>query len=173
MSTLQAVAPPVEHAPSVLCVGIADYAVAAGAAQLVTNGLGSCVAIVLYDRERKVGGLAHILLPNEVLSASQELPGKFASSAIPVMLRRMRELKAIGVINARIVGGASMFAPLLGSGAPSLGARNIASARAALAEAGIPIVGEDVGGDHGRSVTFDIQAGTVHVRSIAKGDVHL
>ncbi len=161
------------HTASHMLVRIADYAVAAGSTQLVTNGLGSCVAIVLYDRDAKVGALAHILLPNEVLSALHELPGKFASSAIPVMVRRMRELKGTGGIEARLVGGASMFAPLLVAGAPSLGARNVSSARTALAEAGIPIVGEDVGGDHGRSVTFDLDTGSVHVRSIARGDVHL
>jgi len=156
-----------------ISVRIADLAVAGGESVLVTNGLGSCVAIVLYEREAKVGALAHILLPNEVLSAATEPAGKCASSAVPAMVERMRALNGTGEIEARLVGGASMFAPLLIPGALSLGARNIVAARAALAAADISVVGEDVGGDHGRSVTFDVKTGRVFVRSVAKGDVHL
>jgi chemotaxis protein CheD len=154
-------------------VRIADLAVAGGASVLVTNGIGSCIAIALYERSARVGGLAHILLPNEVLTTSHEPPGKCASSAIPAMVRRMRELKGTGEIEARLIGGASMFAPLLIPGALSLGARNIAAARAALAAADIPVVGEDVGGDHGRSVHFSLEDGSLLVRSVAKGDVRL
>ncbi len=43
-------------------VGIADLA-AATEGTLTTIGLGSCVAIVLYDAQARVGGLAHVLLP--------------------------------------------------------------------------------------------------------------
>src|SRR5262245_65587137 len=39
--------------------------VAATGGMLVTIGLGSCVAIALYDPEAHVAGLAHVLLPSE------------------------------------------------------------------------------------------------------------
>lgn len=154
-------------------VRIADYAVGERGSVLVTNGIGSCVAIVLYERAAKIGALAHILLPNDSLTAVHQPPAKSATAAVPVMLRRMRELNGSGEIEARLVGGASMFAPLLIPGALSLGSRNIAAARAACAAADIPIVGEDVGGDHGRSVVFDVDDGSLLVKSIAKGDVRL
>ncbi len=156
-----------------ITVRIADFAVGASDAVLVTNGIGSCVAIALYDPSARVGALAHVLLPNEMLSASSEPAGRCASSAVPVMVRRIRELQGAGELQARLIGGASMFAPLLIPGALSLGARNIASARAALAVAEIPVVGEDVGGDHGRSVRFDLASGSLVVASVAKGDVRL
>jgi len=154
-------------------VGIADYAVGNAPTELVTNGIGSCVAIALYDRVSKVGALAHVLLPHELLSAAQQPPAKSASTAVPRMVTRMRELQSSGTIEARLIGGASMFAPLLIPGALSLGARNIAAARAACVAADIPVVGEDVGGDHGRSVTFRLDDGSLLVRSVAKGDVQL
>jgi chemotaxis protein CheD len=156
-----------------IMIGIADYAVADAPAQLVTNGIGSCVAIALYDRVSKIGALAHILLPHELLSAAQQPPAKSASTAVPRMVTRMREMRSAGQIEARLIGGASMFAPLLIPGALSLGARNILAARAACTAADIPVVGEDVGGDHGRSVTFRLDDGSVLVHSIAKGDVQL
>ena len=156
-----------------ITVRIADYAAAAKHAMLVTNGLGSCVGIALYDASASVGALAHILLPNVHLSVISSSPGKCASTAVPAMVRRMRELGATGEIEARLIGGASMFAPLLIPGSLSLGARNVAAARAACAAAEIPIVAEDVGGDHGRSVVFDVDDGSLLVKSIAKGDVRL
>ena len=45
-------------------VKVADYAVASTGV-IATIGLGSCVAIALYDPTARVGGLAHILLPDE------------------------------------------------------------------------------------------------------------
>ncbi len=154
-------------------VRIADYAVAESGSVLITNGIGSCVAIVLYERAAKIGALAHILLPHDSLTAVHEPPAKSASAAVPVMVRRMRELNGTGEIEARLVGGASMFAQLLVPGSMPLGSRNILSARAACAAANIPVVAEDVGGDHGRSVVFDIDSGSLLVKSIAKGDVRL
>lgn len=154
-------------------VRIADYAVGESGSVLVTIGLGSCVAIVLYEREAKIGALAHILLPHDSLTAVHEPPAKSATAAVPVMVRRMRELNGNGGIEARLVGGASMFAQLLAPGSLSLGSRNIVAARAACAAAEIGIVGEDVGGAHGRSVVFDVANGRVLVKSIAKGDVRL
>jgi len=154
-------------------VPIAEYAVARDDAVLVTIGIGSCVAIVLWDRESRVGALAHILLPNELLTATHEPPAKAAATAVPAMVRGMRERASKGAIEARLVGGASMFGTLLIPGAISLGARNTAAARTALADAGIAVIGEDTGGDYGRSVYFDVRDGSVLVRTVSKGDVRL
>lgn len=154
-------------------VNIAEYAVSASCVTLATIGLGSCIAIVLHDLRANVGALAHVLLPSEALSTQRNMPGKFAATAVPAMLGRMRELGARGDIRARLVGGASMFAALLPAGAPALGTRNIAAARAACLANGVPVVAEDVGGSHGRSVYLDVREGGLLVRSLAKGDVQL
>lgn len=156
-----------------ITVNIADYAVGSAPLRLVTLGLGSCVAIVLHAAEARVGGLAHVLLPNVNLTSEHVTPAKCPASAVPAMVRRMRELGAGDDIVARLVGGASMFTPLLAPGALSLGARNVAATHAACSAAGIPIRGEDVGGAHGRSVYFDVATGDVLVRSMQMGDVRL
>jgi chemotaxis protein CheD len=154
-------------------VGIADYAAASGSVSIATMALGSCIAIVLHDVRAGVGALAHVLLPNPALSNRQDLPGKFSSTAIPAMLLRMRELGSKYSVSARIVGGASMFAPLVAAGALPLGARNIAAARAACGAHGITVLGEDVGGTHGRNVFLNVRDGSVLVRSLSMGDVAL
>jgi chemotaxis protein CheD len=155
-------------------VRMAEAAVEQGSVTLTTVGLGSCVAIVLHDAQRQIGGLAHILLPSETLSQDRANRAKFPATAVPFLLERMRALGARpGDVVAKLVGGASMFTALLPTSGLQMGERNLIATRAALAQAGIPIVAEDVGGGHGRSVRFHVSTGVVDVRSIAKGDVVL
>lgn len=150
-------------------VKIAEWAVAPAPATIVTIGLGSCVAIVLHDAKARVGGMAHVLLPSP--SADGQRPGKCPSTAVPHLLAEMRALGAHGTITARLVGGASLFGSLLsGKGVGAMGERNVTASRLALAAANVRVVGEVVGGDVGRSVSFDVATGRVDVRSVRDGD---
>ena len=72
-----------------LMVRVADLKAGSGEDVLVTLGLGSCVAILLFDNESKVGGLAHILLPSRSLSRGTENPAKFPHAAVPAMVAEM------------------------------------------------------------------------------------
>ncbi len=155
-------------------VKVADFAVAGEPAVLSTIGLGSCVAIALFDRDRRVGGLAHVLLPSETMARDRGNRAKFPASAVPLLVERMKALGARqGKIIAKIAGGASMFTNLLATGGPQMGERNVSATRHALERAGIPILAQDVGGEHGRSVYFHLCDGRLLVRSLLKGDVVL
>lgn len=154
-------------------VRVADYAVAKGDILLSTIGLGSCVAIAIYDPATRVGGLAHILLPAEGLSRDSSNPAKFPGTAVPLLLAEMKKLGARGPFSARIVGGSSMFGALLPAGGINMGERNAAASRQALELAGVRLEGQDVGGDHGRSVYFRLADGRITVRSLKKGELVL
>ena len=139
-------------------VKVADYAVAA-TGTISTIGLGSCVAIILYDAR------AH-----ETMSRDRSNPAKVPGTAVPLLLGEMRLLGGrVERIRAKIVGGASMFGNLIPSGGINVGERNIAAVRGALSHAKIPIIAEDVGADHGRSVFLFLDDGRVEVRSLKKG----
>ena len=148
---------------------IAHHAVAQGRSRLVTIGLGSCVAITIHDRMAKLGGLAHVLLPDASLGRGIENRARYASSAVPLLLEEMQALGASGPFSASLVGGAALFGPLLAFGG-SVGARNVVAARAALAAARVPVLGEDVGGESGRTVSFDVSTGSVKVKSVRGGE---
>jgi chemotaxis protein CheD len=152
-------------------VKVADYAVRQGALVITTIGLGSCVAIALYDRDTRTGALAHILLPSQAMSRETSNPAKFPETIVPLMLE---EMYALGTRNARvsakIVGGASMFGQLGNGTGINVGERNVAATREALAAAGVPIIAEDTGLDYGRSVYFHLADGRLEVRSLKKGD---
>jgi chemotaxis protein CheD len=150
-------------------VRVADYA-AATDGTISTIGLGSCVAIVLYDGVARVGGLAHVLLPNEDMSRDRSNPAKFPATALPLVLGDMRQLGAnLDRVKAKIIGGASMFGNLIPPGGINIGERNIIAVREALADIKVPIVAEDTGSDYGRSVYLFVRDGRVEVRSLRKG----
>jgi chemotaxis protein CheD len=154
-------------------VRVAEAAIAQGDAVLTSIGLGSCVAIVLYDRGPRVGGLAHILLPSDSMARDRSNRAKFPSTAIPLLLEEMRALGASERrVAARLVGGASMFTSLI-TGSLQIGERNLIATRAALGRHRIPIIAEASGGGHGRSVYFYLADGRVEVRSMAQGHVVL
>jgi chemotaxis protein CheD len=153
-----------------LVVRVADLQVGAGEDTLVTVGLGSCVAIVLHDAEARVGGLAHVLLPSPALARDDGRPARFPQSAVPRLLELMAAKGAQpGRIRARLAGGASMFAALAPPGAIQMGERNLVASRQALASNGVPLVGEAVGGDFGRTVRLRVSDGAVEVRTVAHG----
>jgi chemotaxis protein CheD len=145
-----------------------------GVGTLTILGLGSCVAVVLYDEASRVGGLAHVLLPDPSYSRDSDRRGRYASTAIPALLEEVVVAGAARTrVTARLVGGACMFQELLPADQPHLGARNVDAARVALTRDGISIVAEDVGGDFGRSIHFDLADGRLRVSSQARGQIEI
>jgi len=153
-------------------VKVAEWAAERGEGVLVTLGLGSCVAIMLYDAERRAGAMAHVLLPSISLARDISNRAKFPETAVPLLIER---LKALGAdprrLSAKLAGGASMFSQLATPGTIQMGERNVLAARSALRGAGIPIVREAVGGERGRSVRFYLKDGRVEIRSVGTNEL--
>jgi chemotaxis protein CheD len=129
-----------------------------------TGSVGSCVVIALFDTEKRVGGLAHAMLPHRKNNLTgDKYPARYVDEAINNLLEG---LKAVGAnkknILAKLVGGASMFKKLTEE-KNSIGSQNIQMARQKLQELGIPIDGEDTGGSSGKMVIFDLKTGIVDV----------
>ena len=155
-------------------VRVADLRAGVAHDTLMTVGLGSCVAIVLYDAQARVGGMAHILLPSPALSRNDSNPAKFPQSAVPRLIELMADRGArVQRITARLAGGASMFSALAPPGTIQMGERNLVAARQVLSSYGLPLVGEAVGGDFGRTVRLRVSDGRVEVTTVAHGVQHL
>ncbi|OVE85626.1 chemotaxis protein CheD [Natronolimnobius baerhuensis] len=155
--------------PSSVQVGISELVVSDGTEDgdetLKSYGLGSCLAIALYDPETGIGGLAHAMLPDgDTADHSDRKPGKYADTAIRALLRRMVEQGAsYTAVEAKLAGGSDMFD--FDSFGDGVGQRNIVAARDELDRLGVPIVAEDVGGDRGRTVEFTPESGTLLVKT--------
>lgn len=147
-------------------VGVGDVAVSNNTNVIVsTFALGSCVGIVVYDSEVKVGGLIHIMLPDSTLSPdkAQRQPAMFADTGIPLMFRNLMGLRAERRrLKAFVAGGASVIS---GSDMFKIGERNIAAVKKMINTLGIPVIKADIGGVNNRTVHLNINTGEVSLKT--------
>ena len=132
--------------------------------------LGSCLGLVLYDRRRRLGGLAHILLPESTGELHQ--PGKYVDTAVPFLLD---EIKRLGVgqlkLEAKLIGAASMFATT--ASPRQIGQQNVAACERILGQLQIPIVARHCGGNQGRRITFNSGTGAVRIEMVGRKRIEL
>lgn len=148
-------------------VGIADAAVVYSPDKLITMGLGSCIGIALYDSEKKIGGLVHIMLPDSRQFKNIVNPLKYADLGIENLLKRMLNLGCRKTsITAKIAGGASMFNFPDKKISSDVGRRNSEAAIEVIKGLSIPLLAEDVGGNKGRTMIFDSKDGRITIKSI-------
>lgn len=134
---------------------------------LVTPALGSCVGVTLWDAFQRRGGMAHIMLPSPSDTRIEGLADRFATVAIPRLAEMVAAGSNIRRLVAKIAGGATMFGSE--DTAASIGSRNVAEVKRQLALLRIPLVAEDTGGSHARTIELHLDTGVVVVRSYRYG----
>jgi len=146
-------------------VGVGDFKLAGPGETLGCIGLGSCIGIILHDRFTRFGGIAHAMLPFYEEGRDRSRPAKYVDTAVYVLIDALVEK---GVtrrnINAKLVGGASMFS-FRASDILDIGNRNIRAAHRTIEVERIRLLSEDVGGNHGRTITLDMDSGAVTIRT--------
>jgi len=164
---------PLSDDPGVLEVGIGEIRMGEAPKRLLTPALGSCVAIALYDSFSKRGCLSHIMLPHRPESVPPgKDSGRFADTAVSEMVAMLRESGSLQRrLVAKIAGGAAMFRG--DTAAAGIGGRNIVEVKRQLALMSVPLLAEDTGEAHARTVEFVLDTGEVLVRSYQFGIVRL
>lgn len=148
-----------------ISVGMGELEVTSNAGAVLATFVGSCVALCLYDPQAKVGGMAHIMLPDGSKNPSEPASGaKYAEQALENTLNKMAEKGAAPErIMAKIAGGAKIFSHEGSEDMFAIGLRNTESVKKLLQDRGIRIAGEDVGQTYGRWVRLNMQTGQVKV----------
>ena len=148
-------------------LGVGEVAVSNNASVTIsTYALGSCVAVVAYDKPAGVGGIIHIMLPDSRLSPERaaQQPAMFADTGLPLMLKSMKDLKAKrDNIRAFVAGGASVIA---GSDMFKVGERNILRVQELARSLAIPVIKTDIGGVNNRSLQLEIATGIVTLKTV-------
>ena len=150
-------------------VGMADMKTCTAPDSLTTLGLGSCVGIVLYDINKKVAGMVHIMLPDSTKIMHNENKFKFADTGIQETLNHMIRRGAVKTqIKAKIAGGAQMFSFQSNNELLRVGDRNVEATKYILKNLGIPIVAEDTGESYGRTIEFYPETSELYIKSVGK-----
>jgi chemotaxis protein CheD len=143
-------------------VSVADWRVATSGEVLVTSGLGSCVAIAVYDEDQSLGGLLHAMLPEAPAEADK--PAKYVDTGLEDLLAALEAEGANrGSLAAKLVGGSSMLDISVGD---AVGERNVDAAIDALDDTAVPLAGAETGGDIGRSVSFSPTTGDLTIDKV-------
>ncbi|MCI8947488.1 MAG: chemotaxis protein CheD [Lachnospiraceae bacterium] len=155
----------------IIKVGMADLKVCKSPDGVTTLGLGSCVGIALRDPVTKIGGLAHIMLPDSTVIRNNSNIPKFADTGIDALVKQIVAAGANrGRLVAKIAGGARMFAFSNNSDMTGVGDRNVEAVKRKLQQLRIPILAEDTGKNYGRTVVFYPETGDFIIRSVGKSE---
>jgi chemotaxis protein CheD len=154
---------------NVIKVGMADLNVCVSPDSITTLGLGSCVGIAIRDPVTKIGGLAHIMLPDSTSVRTTVNVPKFADTGITELVRLVVAKGANrGRLVAKIAGGAQMFSYQSKSDMVRVGDRNVEATKKKLAELKIPIIAQDTGKNYGRTVIFYPETGQFVIRAVGR-----
>ncbi|MBE3637119.1 chemotaxis protein CheD [Mangrovicoccus algicola] len=125
-----------------------EYAVGADPEHMITTLLGSCVAVCLHDPRNHVGGMNHILLPEETGGAATG--ASFGVNAMELLINGVIKLGADRRhLEAKVFGGGRMVA-----GLSDIGKRNREFVMRFLEAEHIACIGESTGGNSGRRIQF-------------------
>jgi len=115
--------------------------------------LGSCVAIMFYDKEKKIKGMNHFLLP-ATNNSNEDM--KYGLYSVEAMLNEMYKLGCKKENMAvKISGGADIMS--IGLSAKSIGHRNVEFARDFCASEGFRIISDHTRGTDGRVILLAIR----------------
>lgn len=144
-----------------------EFAVAEHPMVIITPALGSCIGISLWDAHRRRGGLAHIMLPSPADARTEGRMDRFASIALPRLAEAVADGGSTRRLVAKIAGGSTMFGA--DSSLAKIGERNTVEVKRQLGLLRIPLVAEDTGGAHARTMELYLDTGLVVVRSYKYG----
>ncbi len=153
----------------IIKVGMADLKVCVAPDALTTLGLGSCIGIAIRDPITKIGGLAHIMLPDSTQIKNNTNLFKFADTGIDELVRLLI-LKGASKqrLVAKIAGGAQMFAFQNKSDLVRVGERNVEACKDKLKQLNIPLLAQDTGLNYGRTVVFFPETGNYVIKAVGK-----
>ncbi|MBI9074778.1 MAG: chemotaxis protein CheD [Desulfatibacillum sp.] len=130
---------------------------------LISTVLGTCVAVSLFDKKRRIGGMSHFKYPR--ISDPQKATAHFGNVAIPALINMLVESGSrVRHLEAQIFGGAynSEFSR------EDVGQENVELARLVLQKKGVKVVSEDVGGAMGRKLVFHSQKNETAVMKVER-----
>ncbi len=151
---------------SELHIGIGDYKISKRKGDVLkTFALGSCVAVMVYDKVNNMAALIHIALPDSSIDSvkAKARPAYFADTGLAKMFN---EISSLGTnrknVWIKIAGGANIMDE---NNTFNIGKRNILAVKKWLWKNRFGVIKEDVGGMGSRTVSLNVDDGTITISS--------
>jgi len=123
----------------------------------ITTILGSCVAVCLWDSQRRVGGMNHFMLP--LFAGAGASSPRFGNVAMAELLDGIRTAGGrLPFLQARVFGGACMFEQM--ESTTHLGKKNVDLAIEFLSRNCIEVIQLESGGKRGRKLIYRTDEGS-------------
>lgn len=128
--------------------------------ELVSHAIGSCIVITAYDPIRKLGCMAHVMLPGKAPENKQDTLTRYAQNAIEELVRIMDITpKNAHRIEICLIGGGNV----LKRADDAICHNNIFSVKKLMKNWSLFVSAESLGGTERRSVRFDVEKGEVYM----------
>ena len=122
--------------------------------------LGSCVAIAIWDKVNKCGGMNHYVLP----SAENKPNGRYGNVSIPYLFHLIKKIKSDrNNLEVHVLGGSTNDTMK-----SKVGPLNVEYALNWLDKNGYHIASKDTGGALGRKIIFNTENGELLVYKLKK-----
>ncbi|WP_114239910.1 chemoreceptor glutamine deamidase CheD [Dyella sp. C9] len=136
--------------------------------EMISTVLGSCVSACVYDRNRRIGGMNHFMLPEPLggergsWADTVGRAARYGNDAMEQLINAI--LKAGGQranLEVKVFGGGRVLATMT-----DIGQRNISFVRRYLEAEHLAVRAEDLGDVHPRHVQFFPSTGKARVRQL-------
>ena len=155
---------PFERTVNQVSIGIGEY-FASGEDVVVHTVLGSCVAVCLFDPDKKIGGMNHILMPANPDVNKYDASARYGINAMELLINAIMRLGGNRKkMVAKTFGGANLLMAV--SEKNAVGARNVEFVINFLKAEKIKILSRDFGGHDSRKIFFHIATGDVFLKRI-------
>ncbi len=139
----------------------AGYIIVPEQSTSISTVIGSGVSVCIYDKKKHIGGMNHFQFP--YMAEKGKTTALYGNVATIALIKMMLTCESrIKHLEAQILGGA--YNPQKGH--RDIGRENVEIARKILSENKIFIISEDVGGEKGRKVVFNIRTNEVAVLKV-------
>lgn len=150
-------------------VGVGDLAISDDtSASIITYGLGSCIGVTIWDPVAQIGGMLHFMLPTSRGNPkrAEENPPMFGDMGIPLLFKACYDL---GARKDRMIVCAAGGAEILDDdGHFKVGSRNRTILRKLFWKNSVLLAAEATGGSNSRTLTLNMEDGTVEIRTKGK-----
>lgn len=131
---------------------------------LLTTTLGSCISVCLWERNARIGGMNHFMLPE---SQGAQDCGRYGAFAMELLINELQKKGAVrAALEAKVFGGGQVIS---GMTSLNVGERNTEFVMNYLDRERIPVVSKDVLDIYPRKVGFFPASGRAMVKRLASG----